>query len=256
MQLFNITVVSLTKNKMKRLNIFILLTALTFSYGANAHTPAVKTINLHQERTIGEFKGIASGGSVRIKLTMGSKEALRMEGDAAAIAELTTEVENGILIIKPKTKWNDWSRRYNRAIVTVYITAKRITSLTLSGSGSIETLNTINSPSELVTTLSGSGSIDATANVKSFSGVISGSGALNIKGKTSNSNLSLSGSGSFQGKNFSVDQLSVQVSGSADVYVHVNEKIEAVISGSGSIQYSGNPAIKKTIIGSGSISKM
>lgn len=241
---------------MKKLNIFMMLTALTFSYSANAHILAVKSINLRQERTIGEFKGIAAGGPLTIKLTMGSKESLRMEGDAAAIAELTTEIENGILIIKPKTKWNDWSRRYNRATVTVYITAKRITSLTLSGSGSIETLNAINSASELVTTLSGSGSINATANVKSFSGVISGSGALNIKGKTNNSNLSLSGSGSFQGKNFSVDQLSVQVSGSADVYIHVNEKIEAVISGSGSIQYSGNPAIKKTIIGSGSISKM
>jgi len=180
---------------MKRLNILLLLATLTFACNADANHPALKNTNLRQERTIGEFKGIAAGGPLIIKLTMGSKESLRMEGDPAAIAELTTQVENGILTIKPKTKWNDWSRRYNRSTVTVYITAKRITSLTLSGSGSIETQNAINSSSELVATLSGSGNITAIANVKSFTGVISGSGALDLKGKASDSNLTLSGSG-------------------------------------------------------------
>ncbi|WP_158798296.1 head GIN domain-containing protein [Pedobacter sp. L105] len=241
---------------MRKLNMLLLLTALTFSFGANARNPVLRKMNLRQERTIGEFKGIAAGGPLLIKVTMGSKESIRMEGDQAAIADLTTEVEKGILTIKPKTKWNDWSRKYNRSTVTVYITARRITSLTMSGSGSLETLNAINSSSELVTTLSGSGSMTAIANVKSFTGVVSGSGTLALKGKAGDSNLTLSGSGNFQGKNFSVDQVSVQISGSADVYIHADQKLEAVISGSGSIRYSGNAVVKKTIIGSGSISKL
>ncbi|MGY0038743.1 head GIN domain-containing protein [Pedobacter sp. NJ-S-72] len=183
---------------------------------------------------------------------MGNKESLRLEGDQEAISNLTTEINAGVLTIKPKTKWNDWSRRYNRAQVTVYITAKKINSLTMSGSGNIEVENTINSP-ELVATLSGSGGITATANVKTFTGTISGSGSIKLSGKADDSNLTLSGSGGFKGKDFAVNDLSAQISGSANVYITANKTIEAVISGSGNIRYSGNATVKKTVIGSGSI---
>jgi len=241
---------------MKKLNILLLLTALTFSYGANANGTRLHHTVFQNDRTIGEFKGVAAGGPLNVKITMGNKESIRLEGDPAAIADLITAVEDGILTIRPKTKWNDWSRKYNRTSVTAYITARRITSLTMSGSGSMEVENTINSSSELVATLSGSGSIKAAANVRSFTGVISGSGTVYLKGKTRDSNLTLSGSGNFQGKNFSTDQVSIQISGSADVYIHADQKLEAVISGSGSIQYSGNAIVKKTVIGSGNITRI
>jgi len=240
---------------MKKLNSLLLLAFLAFSYNANATGPIKIAKSFHEEeRPIGSFKGVATGGPLTVKITMGNKESLRLEGDQEAIANLTTEVNAGILTIKPKTKWNDWSRRYNRAQVTVYITAKKISSLTMSGSGNIEVENTINSP-ELVATLSGSGGITASANVKTFTGTISGSGSIKLSGKADDSNLTLSGSGGFKGKDFAVNDLSAQISGSANVYITVNKTIEAVISGSGNIRYSGNATVKKTVIGSGSIRK-
>lgn len=240
---------------MKKLNTLLLLVIFTFSLNAGIAYAISKTTALQDERTVGSFKGIATGGPLTVKVTIGNKESIRFEGDKDAIAELITEVNNNILSIKPKTKWNDWSRRYNRAEVTVYITAKRLTSLTLSGSGSMEVLNPVNG-SDLVTTLSGSGSIKATANVSSFEGVVSGSGTLNIAGKTTDANLTISGSGSLRGKSFTAEKVSVQISGSANVYIKATGKMEAVISGSGNIYYSGDATVKKTIIGSGSISKM
>lgn len=240
---------------MKKLNTLLLLVIFTFSLNAGIAHAISKTTAFQDERTVGSFKGIATGGPLTVKVTIGNKESIRFEGDKDAIAELITEVNDNILSIKPKTKWNDWSRRYNRAEVTVYITAKRLTSLTLSGSGSMEVLNPVNG-SDLVTTLSGSGSIKATANVSSFEGVVSGSGTLNIAGKTTDANLTISGSGSLRGKSFTGEKVSVQISGSANVYIKATGKMEAVISGSGNIYYSGDATVKKTIIGSGSISKM
>lgn len=244
---------------MKKLNLLILLALLGFSYNANAFylitdNTEVNGSYLEEDRSIGSFKGVAAGGSLDVKIAMGNKESIRLEGDQEAIAELITEVKEGILTIRPKTKWSDWSRRYKRPDITVYITARKITSLTMSGSGNMEVQNTINA-AELVTTLSGSGTIKATTSTKSLTGVISGSGSVKISGKANDSNLTISGSGAFDGKGFSVETLSAQISGSADVYIDVSKSIDAVISGSGTISYSGSPSIKKTIIGSGSIRK-
>lgn len=240
---------------MKKLNSLLLLALLTLGSHVHATAPIriAKSFN-EEERPIGSFKGVATGGPLAVKITMGNKESIRLEGDQEAIANLTTEVISGVLTIKPKTKWNDWSRKFNSAHVTVYITAKKITSLTLSGSGNIVVENAINSP-ELVATLSGSGGITASANVKSFTGTISGSGSIKLSGKADDSNLTLSGSGGFRGREFVVNDLSAQISGSANISITANKNIEAVISGSGSIRYSGNAAVKKTVIGSGSIRK-
>lgn len=241
---------------MKALTIIFFLGLFTISNVTSAAEPARSYKNLQQEdRAVGSFRGIAAGGSLTVKVTMGDKESVRLEGDEDAIAELITEVKKDILIIRPRTKWNDWSRRYKNASVTVYITARRLSSLTMSGSGSMSVANSINT-SELVATLSGSGSIKATTNCRSFVGVISGSGSLNINGEASDSNLTLSGSGSFAGKGFSTQKLSAQISGSANIYIRAENNIEAVISGSGSILYTGDPKIQKTVIGSGSIRKV
>ena len=241
---------------MKKLNLLLIIALLASTHTAIACCAITISNTRHQEeRTTGSFKGVATGGPLNVKITMGNKESVRMEGDADAIADLVTEVKEGILIIRPRTKWNDWSRKYRNADITVYIAAKKLSSLTMSGSGNMEVQNAINS-SDLVTTLSGSGSIKATANTRSFTGVISGSGNLSLSGKADGANLTVSGSGQFNGKNFSVSDLSVQISGSANVYINANQKIEAVISGSGNVYYSGNATVQKTTIGSGRVRKM
>jgi hypothetical protein len=238
---------------MKRLHTPLILAFLLFASTVSASSH--KNIDVAvQEKTVSNFKGIAAGGPLNIKVTLGNTESIRFEGDQDAIAELVTEVLNGILTIKPKTKWKDWSRRHRDAEITVFINAKRLSSLTMSGSGNLEATNTI-SGADLVATLSGSGSIKAAANVKSFTGVLSGSGNINLSGKSDDSNLTISGSGSFKGKSFAAAKVSVQISGSADVYVKATQSLDAVISGSGSVIYSGDAQVKKTIIGSGRVSK-
>lgn len=247
---------------MKTLKALVILALFLFSYTSgiasaksnSAHAIKNNISAFQDARPLGSFKGIAAGGPLNIKVTMAGTESIRFEGDKDAIAELVTEVVNGILTIKPKTKWNDWSRRHRDVEITVYISAKRLSSLTMSGSGNLEVTNAVNGP-ELVSTLSGSGSIKATANVKSFTGVLSGSGNINLTGKSDDSNLTISGSGSFKGKSFSAAKVSVQISGSADVYIRATQNLDAVISGSGSVVYSGDATVKKTIIGSGSVSR-
>lgn len=248
---------------MKKINILILLALLSITSSSNAATPMLNNTatakltnnRADDDRPVANFSGITAGGSLDIKVTIGNKESLRLEGDADAIANITTEVVDGILVIKPKTKWSNWSRRFGSNTIKVYITAKKLTSIAMSGSGSLTLENTLNT-AELSVSLSGSGTINGTANVKNLRVALSGSGDINISGKSESATLTVSGSGTFKAKNFSSDKVSVQVSGSADVYTGtVNGNLDAVVSGSGSVNYRGNPVVKKTVIGSGSVSK-
>nr|WP_068888091.1 head GIN domain-containing protein [Pedobacter panaciterrae] len=241
---------------MKKLSAILILAFLALGVATKASNLTASTpYYSNQQRQVSNFTGIEIGGSINAFVKLGNTESLRLEGDQEAIDNLITEVTNGVLTIKPKTKWNDWFKKFRNAKITAYITAKKITSLGLSGSGSIDVDGTINS-SSLSIALSGSGNIKASANVTNFDGAISGSGGLSINGKAKESEIRISGSGTFSGKSFSVETLSAHVSGSGNVSIDAQQSINASISGSGNISYSGDPKIQKSVSGSGSVRKI
>lgn len=241
---------------MKKIYILALLACLTCSSTIFAGIkPAKKTSSSYQQsRNVSNFNGIAAGGSLDIKVSMGNTESLRMEGDPEAIAELIVEVNNGILEIKPKNKWNDWYKQFKESRITVYISAKKLNSLTLSGSG-ILTVNGVLNSKDLSTSISGSGVIKTQVNVENFKASISGSGRVLQTGKAKQANISLSGSGAFVGRYFNTDYTRVSISGSGRAEVLANQGLNAAVSGSGRITYYGDAPVQKKVSGSGSIQK-
>ena len=182
----------------------------------------------------------------------GSKESLRFEGDKEAISTLVSEVKGDKLIIRPQTSWVSWSRKYQNKKIIAYVTARQISSLTMSGDGSITASGKITA-SEFAVTLSGSGFIKANVEADKITGVVSGSGTANITGTAEAASVTLSGPGSFGSKMLSVNELSARISGKGNINMTTNGKIKAFISGSGHVYYSGNPEIEKTIVGSGNV---
>lgn len=206
------------------------------------------------ERNVSGFRGIASSGSFDVKITMGSKESLRLEGDDDVINDIETKVENGILKIRNKKQGN-WNWRSVRNKVTIYITAKSLNSITLSGSGDIS-VNGVVKASKLTNILSGSGSISLTADADEYSGTLSGSGELDIRGSADKAIIRIAGSGDFDGKDLKTLETDIKVSGSGNATIRAEKHLNAVVSGSGDISYIGNPKVEKTKSGSGSISKL
>ena len=207
-----------------------------------------------QAQAVSNFDGLAINGSIKAIVQIGNTESLRFEGDQDAINELITEVRGGVLTIRTKNKWGEWNKKFRNSRITAYITAKRLTSLTMSGSGSIDVQGMINA-NELAATVSGSGLIRASANVKSFSAVVSGSGNVSIQGKANDANITVGGSGNFRGTELKAETASTTVSGSGSIYIFANKKLNAVVSGSGSVNYSGTPQVEKTVSGSGGVRK-
>ena len=207
-----------------------------------------------ETRKVSGFTGIASAGSYNIIITMGNSESLRLEGDAEQIAEIETVVENGTLKIRNKEKMRSWNRNWNDKI-NIFVNAKSLKNITLSGSGDINVKGVVKS-TDLSNTLSGSGNISLALDATNYSVTISGSGGIKASGKTDNARINVNGSGNFEGNGLRTNIASTRVSGSGDISINVDEALDAVMSGSGNIRYSGNASVKSTKSGSGRITKI
>ncbi len=237
----------------------LIFAAALFTESTHALTvrpvPAHKINSTNDERNVKDFKGVVAGGPIEVVITLGDKEGLRFEGDAEAISTLVSEVKGSVLIIRPQNSWTSWAKKYENKKIVAHVTAKTITSLTMSGNGSITVSGTINA-AELTTTLSGSGTIKAKVDVDKITGVLSGSGAIDVNGKSGTADVTLSGKGSFGGKSFAADNLSTRISGSGSIYLNTDGNIKALISGSGHVYYSGNPNVEKRVLGAGGVEEM
>lgn len=222
---------------------------------ANAKSTVVnsKIILTDDERQVSGFSGITISGRHNVYITMGNTESLRLEGDAAAINEIETKVEDGVLKIRNKKQMNTRSWN-NTGKVDIYIQAKSLNNLVLSGSGNVEVNGQVKS-ANLNNTISGSGSIGVNIEVENYNAVISGSGEISAKGYAKNARITIAGSGDFDGHNLKTSNSSAKISGSGDITIIADKQLDAVVSGSGDIRYIGNATVNSTKSGSGNISK-
>ncbi|MFM6977089.1 MAG: head GIN domain-containing protein [Sphingobacteriaceae bacterium] len=242
---------------MKKIILSLSLVWATLSFSSAAHLKQTKLQQANQEeRTVADFTGISSGGNFNVVITLGDKETLRMEGDADLLKEIESKVEKGILKIqyKNKTRLWDWNTS-DKKRVNVFITAKTLTNLSLSGSGSMKVNGKVQAP-DFRTVVSGSGSLQVNAESVNYSGTISGSGSIHLSGSAQNAELTVSGSGSLKAADFKAKSANITVSGSGGASLYVEQTLKGTLSGSGNIRYAGNPSVTETKSGSGSISKL
>jgi hypothetical protein len=245
---------------MKKSLYALALSALLFSLctiGSNAGTLVTisKSRKLaDEERSVSGFRGIASSGSYDVKISMGNKEGLRLAGDSEEINEIETVVEKGILKIRNKSK-SGWNMKFRRGKVTVYVDAKSLNSITLSGSGNVS-VNGLVKASQLTNTLSGSGKIMLSTDTENYLGTISGSGEIVVNGTADYAKINVNGSGDFEGINLKTSEARIAISGSGNASIHTDKYLHAAISGSGNVRYSGNAKVTQSKSGSGKISRI
>jgi hypothetical protein len=238
------------------LTILAFLVASSQLDASSALITVVKSTNVaaDETRNVSGFTGISSAGSYNVIITMGNTESLKLEGNAEQIAEIETVVEEGILKIRNKKRNGSWNNNWNGK-VNIYVNAKSLKSITLSGSGDIDVKGTVKAP-DVSTTLSGSGSISLAVDANNYVATISGSGEIKVTGKADNAKVNVNGSGDFEGNGLRTNVTSARVSGSGDISINADKSLEAAMSGSGNIRYGGNANVKMSKSGSGRISQL
>jgi hypothetical protein len=139
----------------------------------------------------------------------------------------------------------------------IEITVPNISQVILAGSGSIM-VEAFENQSDLEIALLGSGDIliEQLDGLDRVTVDLAGSGTISVARESSlldNLEISIGGSGSFQGFSLPTKRCITTITGSGNTEISVNETLEGNISGSGSIFYQGQPQISVNITGSGRV---
>jgi len=193
-----------------------------------------------ETRTPGTFKGIESGGSWDVFITIGNKDEVRLESKGFDLNKVITEVVGGTLKIKlEKGSWNNVN-------ITAYVTVRELESIGVSGSGKMIIESNVTSKKFNIGQ-SGSGNISMKMLQTGALNIgMSGSGKVTIQGGSADSaNIGQSGSGELEALELMAGDVKIGKSGSGSTAIGVNGNLTVGSSGSGNVYYKGNPTNQK-----------
>lgn len=183
-----------------------------------------------ETREVSGFTGIELSGNGEVTIEQGNTESLTIEADDNLLPVLTSEVENSVLRLGTKPRTTVRTRNPIRYRVTL----QDLTSIELSGSGSVSAAN---------------------LRTDALQVDISGSGTMDLAGSANEQEVEVSGSGAYDAAELRSQTVGVDISGSGKATVTASEQLRVDISGSGTVTYSGDPEIDQSISGSGRLIK-
>lgn len=179
-------------------------------------------------RDLPPFTGVDLAGSNTVTVRLGTPQAVVVRADDNLISAVTTTVESGTLRIGARGSYSTQNP------MSVSVTVPSLTSVTLSGSGSI-TVEV--SGRKLAVSVPGSGTVRASGTVVQVIATLGGSGNLELRDLVAR-------------------QATARIDGSGQIRVHATRSLVAAIAGSGVIRYSGNPSsVTSNVTGSGSVTR-
>ena len=202
-----------------------------------------------QTRNLNQFDGVRASGSLDIEVMNDQTQLVKVEADDNIMPYIITKVEDGMLDVHLKPNF-----MYHTINAKVYVSAPSLTKLTVAGSGSITSKDTLANAEQIECKVSGSGDINAVLEAPSIKATIGGSGTITLAGKTKDFTCNITGSGDLKCNNLLSENTTVGVTGSGTAHVYASVHLIAKVTGSGDIYYSGHPSspeIRKT--GSGSV---
>jgi len=216
------------------------------------------------DRHLSGFTRIKIAGPFEVHLKQGTEESVKVETPEDVKDRITAEVVGSVLKIHNthdnwsqgvKSWYSDKSVWHNHKKIVVYIIAKDLTGITVSGSGGV-TFDEGITAAALKLRVRGSGQVSGKVEVTKLESDISGSGNIKLSGSAENSKVRVIGSGKFTGRNLITVNSAAHVSGSGNAEVNASDEVDAVVHGSGVVTYAGTvKSIKSSKSGSGEISR-
>lgn len=227
----------------------LLLAFLVFALGLNSCMDCIsgEGEQVKRQKSPGEYEKITVNTAMDVKLEQGDSCAIKVRGYENLVENLVFKQRGERLIIDTD---KCISGRNNLELVVVFRTLQEIE---VNGSANVSSDEIIKGD-ELEVEIKGSGDLDLKLYVDDLDVDIRGSGDAVLRGTTQNLVVDVNGSGNVNAQDLLTDVCEVDISGSGDCSVNVQERLEADINGSGTIHYTGMVRdIQTDINGSGDI---
>jgi hypothetical protein len=230
--------------------VFVLMLSTSCIFDLSAITGKGKIVT--ENRNAKDFTSVELQTAANVEIVKGNSFVVSATDYENLIQYLVVEVIDNRLIIKKKPNSpNLWNSKA-KVMVTL---PDPLYSMKLTGSGNIRVVSAFNDLGVL--SLSGSGNIELKndCRLKKLEAQISGSGNINATGTVEDLYAKISGSGNISFAKLIAKTGNCTISGSGNVYVFIENKLDAYLSGSGDIVYSGTPSVNSHLSGSGHIYK-
>lgn len=205
-----------------------------------------------EERSGLDANKIHLKGFMDVELTQGATTTVKVEADENLQEYVITEMDNNELVVRMRGNFNFITSER----LKVYITTPRLEQLKLSGTGNIVGTNKFTGSDRLKLSVSGVGDLKLEANTPELDAKISGSGSLVLSGETRDAKIQISGIGDCNAEALKAENASVKISGSGDVKIFADNKLDVSISGIGSVYYKGEAVVSQKVSGSGDVKRL
>lgn len=204
-----------------------------------------------EARDVAVFSHIRLAGEGRVIASTGEAPSLSIETDDNLMALIESNVRGGVLELATQRGVDIEPS----GSVVYRVTAPEITSLTLTGAGSVELDEADVARFEIA--LSGAGSITVgRLDADHLDVSIAGTGSVGVAGRVTSQGIDVPGAGDFDGSGLESAEATVNASGVGSATVWVTDLLEANVSGVGSIRYYGSPQVAETVTGVGSVNRL
>ena len=209
-----------------------------------------------QQRNVEQlFKRIEVEDNIALVLTQSNEYSVKIEAGENLIDLIETDFDGDILTIRNNNKCN-WVRSYTKPIIA-HISLPYLLSLQYRSSGDVTATNIFQLDSTNIEVWGGAGSVNLNVDCRvAVYAIHTGTGDLNISGKTGVSYVWNSGNGFFYGENLNTVFTYISTRGTGDCYVNADIELGATILHIGDIYYKGNPEVNADIRGSGKLIKL
>ncbi len=206
---------------------------------------------VEETRTVRDFKRVRLAGLGRLHIVPGETESLRIEAEDNFMQYITTEVQDGELVIR----WQKNIVPISHKPIHFYLTVKVLESLTLDGAGDIEARDI--RAETFTVTANGAGNFELqdleadTLVVK-----LNGAGNVEVTGEVTGQTVKINGIGRYKANQLTSQKAKVEINAAGSATVRVSEELNATVNGAGSIEYYGNPTVSQRVTGVGRITRV
>lgn len=200
--------------------------------------------------TVTSFDRLRVDGPFRIEVTSGRGSSARAIGDPRAIDGVSIRVEGRTMIVRRDTSAWGGMPGAPRGTVTIALGTQNLTSIWVSGAGSVAVDRMKGGKLDLA--VDGPGRIDLAAVSADWLGVaISGSGGMRIGGTTSDMRVAMRGSGDLDATALTASDAEIVTEGSGAVRLNARRAAKVTSTGAATVEVAGDIGCTVKNLGSG-----